>query len=131
MSANPFRELPSISRLLAMPELEAAVADHPHAAVADAAREELDDLRAKLAAKEPIAVEGIADRIKARLGQNSVPVLRTVINATGIVLHTNLGRSPMPEAAAQAAYDAARSYSNLELDLATGRRGSRQDAVRA
>jgi L-seryl-tRNA(Ser) seleniumtransferase len=131
MSANPFRDLPSVSRLLAMPELEAALADHPHASIADAAREELDELRAKLAAKEPLIIEGIADRILARLERNIAPALRTVINATGIVLHTNLGRSPMPEAAAMAAYNAAIGYSNLELDLATGRRGSRQDAVRA
>ena len=131
MSANPFRELPSVSRLLGLPELEAALAEHPHAALAEAAREELDDLRARLAAKESIALEGIAGRVLARLTRNNGPALRGVINATGIVLHTNLGRSPLAETAAQAAYDAARSYSNLELDLGTGRRGSRQDAVRA
>src|SRR6185312_10187028 len=124
-------ELPSVSRLLGLPELEAALAEHPHAALAEAAREELDDLRARLAAKESIALEGIAGRVLARLTRNNGPALRGVINATGIVLHTNLGRSPLAETAAQAAYDAARSYSNLELDLGTGRRGSRQDAVRA
>ncbi|MBO0700056.1 MAG: L-seryl-tRNA(Sec) selenium transferase, partial [Zavarzinella sp.] len=55
---------------------------------------------------------------------------RPVINATGIVLHTNLGRSPIAETAAQAAYDAARGYLNLELDLGTGKRSSRQNPVR-
>jgi L-seryl-tRNA(Ser) seleniumtransferase len=58
------------------------------------------------------------------------PKLRTVINATGIVLHTNLGRSPIAEEAAKAAYEAARGYLNLELDLDSGKRSSRQIAVR-
>src|SRR5205807_2323289 len=65
-----------------------------------------------------------------RLGQEFRPKLRPVINATGIVLHTNLGRAPVAEEAARAAYEAARGYLNLELDLETGKRSSRQDAVR-
>src|SRR5207253_3598418 len=68
--------------------------------------------------------------IEKRLHRESQPRLRGVINATGIVLHTNLGRAPMAEEAARAAYDAARGYLNLELDLETGKRASRQDAVR-
>jgi L-seryl-tRNA(Ser) seleniumtransferase len=66
-----------------------------------------------------------------RLERDAAPRLRPVINATGVVLHTNLGRSPMAEEAARAAYDAARGYLNLELDLDTGTRSSRQNAVRA
>src|SRR5206468_4025525 len=57
------------------------------------------------------------------------PKLRPVINATGIVLHTNLGRAPIAEEAAQAAYEAARGYLNLELNLETGKRSSRQEAI--
>jgi L-seryl-tRNA(Ser) seleniumtransferase len=58
------------------------------------------------------------------------PRLRPVINATGIVLHTNLGRAPIAEEAAKAAYDAARGYLNLELDLDSGKRSSRQNPIR-
>src|SRR5207244_12780306 len=58
------------------------------------------------------------------------PRLRPGINATGIVLHTNLGRAPVAEEAARAAYDAARGYLNLEMDLDSGKRSSRQSAIR-
>jgi L-seryl-tRNA(Ser) seleniumtransferase len=76
-------------------------------------------------------VDRIAEQVVARLTAEVQPTLRPVINATGIVLHTNLGRSPLHDQAARAAYEAARGYLNLELDLATGRRSSRQNAVRA
>ena len=69
-------------------------------------------------------------RVAARVEAAAAPRLRPVINATGIVLHTNLGRSPIAEAAARAAYEAARGYLNLELDLGTGKRSSRQDPIR-
>ena len=65
-----------------------------------------------------------------RLCRESEATLRPVINATGIILHTNLGRAPVAEQAAQAAYDAACGYLNLELDLQTGKRASRQSAIR-
>src|SRR5262249_10332425 len=74
--------------------------------------------------------EAVAARVAERLGRELRPKLRPVINATGIVLHTNLGRAPIAEEAAQAAYEAARGYLNLELDLETGKRSSRQIAIR-
>jgi L-seryl-tRNA(Ser) seleniumtransferase len=72
----------------------------------------------------------VASRVAERLSRDLRPKLRPVINATGIVLHTNLGRAPIAEIAARAAYDAARGYLNLELDLDTGKRSSRQVAIR-
>ena len=128
--ANPYRELPSVAKLLEDAALVEARSRHSHESIASAVRVELDALRERLAAQEPIAIEGIAGRIVARLDREAAPKLRSVINATGIVLHTNLGRAPLHEEAARAAYDAARGYLNLELDLATGKRGSRQDSIR-
>src|SRR5207247_11320134 len=65
-----------------------------------------------------------------RLQNQMQPKVRSVINAAGIILHTNLGRAPIAEKAAKAAYEAARGYLNLELDLETGKRSSRQNAIR-
>ncbi|MBA4062358.1 MAG: L-seryl-tRNA(Sec) selenium transferase [Isosphaera sp.] len=133
MGDHPFRRLPAVAKLLDLPPLAAARDRHPPAAVADAARAEVDALRAALAAGaapdlDPFAA---AERAAARLDADAAPRFRPVINATGVVLHTNLGRSALHEEAARAAADAARGYLNLELDLATGKRSSRQDAVRA
>jgi L-seryl-tRNA(Ser) seleniumtransferase len=130
--SNPFRDLPSIARLLDQPILLAVRASHSQEAITAAARDEVEALRTAIAAggAPALDVDAIAGRVAARLDSEAVPALRTVINATGIVLHTNLGRSPLHEEAARAAYEAGRGYLNLELDLATGKRSSRQDAVR-
>ncbi len=134
MSANPFRDLPSVNDILEMPAVQALAATHAHAVVADAVRDELSMLRQRLGAGEALNGErdlaALAARVQHRLQRDLQPRLRPVINATGIVLHTNIGRAPIAEAAAKAAYDAARGYLNLELDLETGKRSSRQNAVR-
>ncbi|MCE9564781.1 MAG: L-seryl-tRNA(Sec) selenium transferase [Planctomycetes bacterium] len=131
--SNPFRALPSITQLLEQPTLVGKRDRHPPEAITAAARAEVEALRTALAAGSSpnLDLAAIAERIAARLDLDALPTLRTVINATGIVLHTNLGRSPLHEEAARAAFEAGRAYCNLELDLATGKRSSRQDAVRA
>lgn len=133
MSDNPFRHLPAVARLLELPSLIQANERHPHHLVVEAVRSEIEKLRSQFAAGEApnLDPDTIATRIVARLDREAMPTLHPVINATGVVLHTNLGRSPLHEEAAKAAYEAARGYLNLELDLATGKRSSRQDAVRA
>lgn len=129
---NPYRQLPSISELLERPDLAEIRASHSHDGVTAALRIELDELRKRIAAGQSIDddLNSIGCRVRLLLERESLPSLRPVINATGIVLHTNLGRSPMHESAARAAYDAARGYLNLELDLDTGKRSSRQDPIR-
>ena len=134
MPANPYRQLPPVAAVLDSPAVQALEPAHGRAAVADAVRAELDALRGRLKAGDSpdgaLALDAIVARVAARVEAGSVPMLRPVINATGIVLHTNLGRSPIAEVAAKAAYEAARGYLNLELDLGTGIRSSRQNPIR-
>jgi L-seryl-tRNA(Ser) seleniumtransferase len=134
MSANPFRSLPSVHDVLQAPAAAALAGAHAPERLTEAVRQELAALRERLARGENVdgdaAADAVAGRAAARLAQEERPKLRTVINATGIVLHTNLGRAPIAEEAARSAYEAARGYLNLELDLDTGKRSSRQIAIR-
>ena len=121
-----FRDLPSISSLLDAP----ALAAHPPALAARAAREVVDEIRQRL--RDGEAVGDDFDFIAAATARAAAlrrPRLRRVINATGVVLHTNMGRAPLPPAALDAVCDVARGYSCLELDLETGRRGKRMAGV--
>lgn len=127
MSDHPFRKLPPVHELITNPLFQ----DYPRDAVLEAVRAELDAVRNASPPVTSIDPVAILDRIADRLRAESSPYLRTVINATGIILHTNLGRSPMAEDAAQAAARAASGYLNLELDLETGKRSSRQNPIRA
>src|SRR5438132_13766546 len=134
MAENALRNLPSVHEILQRPAVEALEKEHAHEQVVEAIRAEVNDLRERALQGEsldsPAAAETVATRVSSRLRQEMQTKLRTVINATGIVLHTNLGRAPVAEEAARAAYEAARGYLNLELDLETGKRSSRQVAIR-
>src|SRR5579884_2162874 len=134
MADNPYRSLPSVNEVLDTPTLQAAKSAHAHEQIVAVIRQELTELRQRLRHGEVVdglaTAETVATRTVERLGRELRPKLQPVINATGIVLHTNLGRSPIAEEAARAAYEAARGYLNLELDLETGKRSSRQVAVR-
>lgn len=127
MTDNHYRRLPPVNDVLA-----ACPPDAPREPMLAAVREELARLRAAVAQGEamPLSATDVAGRAYARLQRATQPKLVSVINATGIVLHTNLGRAPMSHDAAQAAKRAAEGYLNLEMSLDTGKRSSRQDAVR-
>jgi L-seryl-tRNA(Ser) seleniumtransferase len=117
------RTLPAVDRLAA----EVAGADAGAVslrAATSAARAVIAERRAELLAGADGQVDLVA-RTRARLR----PSLQRVLNATGVVVHTNLGRAPLAQAAREAVARVAGGYANLELDLATGRRGSRQDHV--
>ncbi|HEY8868137.1 MAG TPA: L-seryl-tRNA(Sec) selenium transferase [Candidatus Limnocylindrales bacterium] len=121
---------PSVERLLSAVR---AQLDGPreHDALVGAARSILEEERARLAAEDGVArreLDVLAADFIARLEAWMTPTgagVRPVINATGVILHTNLGRAPWPQAAIDAAAAAASGYSMLELDAATGRRGAR------
>ena len=112
------RDLPSVDEL-------ARAADDPLAV--EQARALIDRARAEIrAGADP---GDLADRLRHELAAARAPSLRRVLNATGVLVHTNLGRAPLPEAALARALEAGRGYSNLEYDLQAGARGSRQDHV--
>ncbi len=133
-TANPYRHLPAVNDVLQLPSLAELVARHGHDGVVAAVRAELAEVRRRLSLGDSpngeCSADAIAQRAASRLERSVQPRLRTVINATGIVLHTNLGRAPMAHEAGKAAYDAACGYLNLELDLETGKRSSRQNPIR-
>jgi L-seryl-tRNA(Ser) seleniumtransferase len=126
-SRNPLRELPSVDKLLADDRLRALATRHGHDVVADAARAALSRAREEITAGfEP---GDLAARAAVELESRLRPRLRRVLNATGVVVHTNLGRAPLAEAALERVQEVARGYSNLEYDVAAGTRGSRQDHI--
>jgi L-seryl-tRNA(Ser) seleniumtransferase len=115
------RDLPSVDELLR----DARLAAEPHPLALAAARAALERAREEIhAGAEP---GDLAERAVAELGRLRRPRLRRVLNATGVIVHTNLGRAPLAEAALERVREVGGGYSNLEYDVAEGARGSRQD----
>ncbi|MDX1376876.1 MAG: L-seryl-tRNA(Sec) selenium transferase [Burkholderiales bacterium] len=127
--ASALARLPSVDRILRRPDTDALVAAYGRAAVTGAIRAVLEDLRAARAQMPSDVAATVVGRVSARLEDAARPSLRAVLNLSGTLLHTNLGRAPLPEAAIDALVDAAREATNLEYDLATGRRGDRDRHV--
>ncbi|HMM10143.1 MAG TPA: L-seryl-tRNA(Sec) selenium transferase [Paracoccus solventivorans] len=125
------RALPSVARLLSLPQAAALIDRHGRRAATDAMRAALDDARAELRAAGGAAPDGtaIASRAAAALDKAAQSALRPVLNLTGTVLHTNLGRALLAEVAVEAASAAMRAPAALEYDLASGRRGERDALV--
>jgi L-seryl-tRNA(Ser) seleniumtransferase len=124
--------LPSVDRLLQRAEVHALVAAYGRAPVAGAIRSALRMLRTSGLSDPGTAAEAaIVEGVSNRLAAESRPPLRAVFNLTGTVLHTNLGRAQLPEEAIEAMSAVAREPSNLEYDLAAGRRGERDDHIEA
>ena len=126
-----FRELPSVDEVLRMPGVEALATSHGIAPVTDAARAVVARLRNEIAsglldsAALQLALAGIAGAIEGQLRQALGHSLRPLINATGVILHTNLGRAPLGEAAIAHIRETAGRFSNLEFDTEAGVRGKR------
>ncbi len=126
-----FRRLPSVDELLRSEELKSRIETNGLASVTDAARRVLENLRSEIASgnldsgRLGLALNGVDVAIRRELDAAARYSLRRVINATGVILHTNLGRAPLSEAALEHIRETAGSYSNLEFDLATGERGKR------
>jgi L-seryl-tRNA(Ser) seleniumtransferase len=127
VASVPLASLPSVDRLLRSAAAAPLLSVHGRSAVTLAVREVLGELRA--AREAGLSETALLERIATRLDQEARPTLRPVFNLTGTVLHTNLGRALLPEAAIEAMVAVARAASNLEYDLADGRRGERDHHV--
>ncbi len=140
MSTTLLRNLPSIDQLLRREALQSFIAAAGRDTVRDRLRDVLEEFRRELVSANGKAdslhdAESLGQEIERRLSARFVSrqQLQTqrVINATGVVLHTNLGRAPLSESAIAAINEVARDYSNLEYDLASGKRGKRGTGLEA
>ena len=125
------RAIPGVDNLLGAASKQADLAGYPLAVLTDAIRQAADNARRMIISGEiaEISAEVILQNARAILKKISAPSLKRVVNATGVVLHTNLGRAPLSERAQSRVRDVMASYSTLEYDLATGERGSRYSHV--
>jgi L-seryl-tRNA(Ser) seleniumtransferase len=126
-----FRKLPSVDDVMRSPAIEALATNSGHDSVADAVRAVLVQLRLEITSglldddALELALSGLTGAVERRLRQALSYSLRPVINATGVILHTNLGRAPLGDAAIEHIRETAASYSNLEFDIGAGERGKR------
>ncbi|HEY1866177.1 MAG TPA: L-seryl-tRNA(Sec) selenium transferase, partial [Candidatus Acidoferrales bacterium] len=124
------RQIPSVDELLAAPPLAELAAHGDRALHVDTARIVLAREREAIAAAPrgrtmPASVDALAETVRHEIARTLEPSLRRVINATGVILHTNLGRAPLSPAAIEHVRETAGGYTNLEYDLETGERGRR------
>jgi L-seryl-tRNA(Ser) seleniumtransferase len=130
-----FRELPSVDEVVRMADVTSLVVSHGSAAVTDAARTVLARLREEIASGlwDEAVLKLALDRLSGAIEEHLRTALRyslcPVINATGVILHTNLGRAPLVETALEHIRETAGRYSNLEFETETGKRGKRDAHV--
>ena len=132
LKQNLLKQIPKVDRVLEWPDMLQLLERHPRPEVLLAVRKTLDFLRESIRNDTRSILSDnnkIIDMITAELYGRSTPNLRRVINGSGVVVHTNLGRSPLADAAEQAIHTVSAGYSNLEFDLASGERGSRYSHV--
>ena len=131
--AQLLRQLPQVDDLLRHPHLAAAVALLPRSLAAAVVRRVLADQRQAISTMPPAALPAALDDaallrdLQEALAAAAKPSLRRLVNASGVIIHTNLGRSPLGEACQEQLVEVASRYNTLEYDLAKGVRGSRQD----
>ena len=127
---SAYRALPSVERLLSDERVIRLIETHSRQVVLEFVRSSLSDARSAIAAgRDAPDAHAIIAAVAAQAEASRRPWPKRVINATGVALHTNLGRAPLSDDALKAIQRAAQGYSELELDLASGRRGSRQARI--
>ncbi len=135
MKKENLRNIPSVSALLEMPEISEFYASYPRALVVSTIREILDDLRGSIGSSDGSGTDlsplSLLPRVRERLlAKGKVPISR-VINATGVLVHTGLGRTPLATEAIKDIKEAAEGYCSLEVDVSTGKRSSRVAHIEA
>jgi len=130
------RQIPSVDQLLLLPRMKAKAEAYSRQVLVRVIREVLGEIRLKILQGEEAMLgnmeingENLLPLIERRLDKQEQPSLRRVINATGVILHTNLGRAPLSEEALAQIQETAGAYSTLEIDLQTGERGSRYQHI--
>ena len=127
---NALRQLPSVDRLLQEPAIQALVTEHGHETIVQGIRAVLEQARHAIRSGASVPTRAaLVQATQAHLAAQSLTRLQPVINATGVIIHTNLGRAPLSRAAIAAMRAVAAGYSNLEFDLLAGERGGRGAAV--
>lgn len=123
---NSLRDLPSVDQIIRTPQGNAWIASYGHPLAVEAIRNVLNEIRARYQKSKGLPdKDALMENIACTLDAWVEPTLEVVINATGVILHTNLGRAPLSDAAYHASQNVALGYSTLEYDLAKGKRGSR------
>ena len=128
------RHIPKVDAVLEHAAVKRFFGSVPEMVIKDAVRREIDNIRSlvlqgKITDEADLSLDSVAGAAALGVVEMDRPRLRRVINATGVVIHTNLGRSPLSEDAVRQIGMAARGYSNLEYDIQSGQRGSRDDLV--
>ena len=128
--STEFRKLPSVDQLLSHPQIASLEAEYPLAFIVNLIRKQLEEARQTIEAGKPCPpMNDIVLALRRSLDGLVNPRLRTLINATGVILHTNLGRAPLSKATIVAMSDISGVYNNLEFDVVKGVRGSRQTHI--
>ena len=131
------RRLSSVDDILQLPQIQDLIKAYPRAVVVETIRNVVDEVRQRILSSKDLSqmdqhdfdAENLVPQIAHLTEKAMSPRLRRVINATGVVIHTNLGRSILSKKATEAVAEAAQYYSNLEFDLAEGKRGSRHSHI--
>jgi L-seryl-tRNA(Ser) seleniumtransferase len=126
-SKSKYRELPGVDRLISDERIRELAELYAHDTVVDVVRRHLDEIRLSLSRGDPCpSFDEMTNAVVARIQLIASVGPRRVINATGVILHTNLGRAPLSTDAMAAMKQASEGFNNLEIDLESGKRGSRQ-----
>jgi len=120
------RQIPSVEKILESPQLQSDIEKFSHALVALAVKQAVEMIREEVKkGKEPISTQEIVQKVKEIIAEQTSPSLKPVINATGVILHTNLGRAPLDQDTLSFIQNISTNYNNLEFDLKAGKRSKR------